>query len=204
MDKRTVKTRKMLQDALLALLHEQAFEDIEIQAITDRADTARVTFYRHYGTKEELLADVIETIYEDMQAVIQAVSVERLMDFRQPPPNLILFDFIEQDRALYKKLFTGSISAFIQQKLRHYVVKQIMMTFSAAPKYADLPVGLIANHCASCLIGNIMWWLSEDVPYSAAYMACITHWTAMIGIMTLIGRADELTMPPSDAWRVPV
>ncbi len=203
MDRRTVKTRQMLQDALLALLHEQAFEDIEIQAITDRADTARVTFYRHYGTKEELLADVIETIYQDMERVMKAVSVERLMDFRQPPPNLILFDFLERDRALYKKLFTGSISAFIQQRLRYYVVQQVMMTFSAAPKYADLPIGLIANHCASCLIGNIMWWLSEDVPYSGAYMACITHWTSMIGVMTLIGRGDELTMPPPDAWRVP-
>src|SRR3954469_23393258 len=119
MDRRTIKTRQMLQDALLALMHEQPFEDIEIQAITDRADTARVTFYRHYGTKEELLADVIETIYQEMQAVIQAVSVERLLDFRQPPPNLILFDFLERDRALYKKLFTGSVSAFIQQRLRH-------------------------------------------------------------------------------------
>jgi AcrR family transcriptional regulator len=203
MDKRIQKTRQLLQDALLSLLREQAFEEIEIQAITDRADTARVTFYRHYGTKEELLADVIETVYQDMQAVIQAVSVERLMDFRQPPPNLILFDFLERDRALYKKLFMGSISAFIQQQLRHYVVQQVVMTFSAAPKYADLPIGLIANHIASCLIGNIMWWLSEDVPYSGAYMACITHWTAMMGIMTLIGRADELTMPPPDAWRVP-
>ncbi len=203
MDRRTLKTRQMLQDALLALLREQSFEDIEIQAITDRADTARVTFYRHYSTKEELLADVIETVYQEMESVMQAVSVERLMDFRQPPPNLILFDFLERDRELYKKLFMGSISAFIQQRLRYYVVQQVMMTFSTAPQYADLPVGLIANHCASCLIGNIMWWLSEDVPYSGLYMARITHWTAMIGIMTLIGRAQELTLPPDDAWRVP-
>ena len=203
MDKRTVKTKQMLQGALLALLREQSFEDIEIQAITDRADTARVTFYRHYGTKEELLLDVIETVYQNMQAVIQAVSVDRLMDFRQPPPNLILFDFLERDRTLYKKLFSGSISAIIQQRLRYYVVQQVMMTFSTAPQYADLPVGLIANHTASCLIGNIMWWLSEDVPYPAVYMARITHWAAMIGIMTLIGRGEELTMPPADAWHVP-
>jgi len=203
MDRRALKTRQLLQDALLALLHEHPFENIEIQAITDKADTARVTFYRHYGTKEELLADVIETVYQQMESVMQAVSVERLMDFRQPPPNLILFDFLERDRALYKKLFMGSISAFIQQRVRHYVVQQVMMTFSSAPKYADLPIGLIANHTASCLIGNIMWWLSEDVPYSGLYMARITHWTAMMGIMTLIGRADELTLPPPDAWRVP-
>jgi AcrR family transcriptional regulator len=203
MDRRAIKTKQVLQDALLALMHEQPFEDIEIQAITDRADTARVTFYRHYGTKEELLADVIETVYQNMQSVIQAVSVEQLLDARQTPPGQVLFDFLERDRTLYKKLFTGSISAFIQQRVRHYIVQQAVVTFSAAPQYADLPIGLIANQIASCMIGNIMWWLSEDVPYSAAYMARITHWTAMIGIMTLIGRGNELTLPPEDAWRVP-
>ena len=202
MDRRTVKTRQMLQDALFDLLHEKPFEAIDIQEITDRADTARVTFYRHYGTKEELLLDVIETIYQGMQAALQAVSVESLMDFRQTPPNQILFDFLESDRALYKKLFTGSISAFIQQRLRHYIVQQVVLTFSTAPRYADLPIALIANHIASCVIGNVMWWLSEDVPYSANYMARLTHWLSMLGVMTYIGRADELTLPPPDAWHI--
>lgn len=202
MDRRTVKTRQMLQDALFDLLHEKSFEAIDIQEITDRADTARVTFYRHYGTKEELLLDVIETIYQGMQAALQAVSVESLMDFRQTPPNQILFDFLENDRALYKKLFTGSISAFIQQRLRHYIVQQVVLTFSTAPRYADLPIALIANHTASCVIGNVMWWLSEDVPYSANYMARLTHWLSMMGVMTYIGRADELTLPPPDAWHI--
>src|SRR5437868_5100011 len=110
MDRRTIKTKQTLQDALLSLLREQPFEDIEIQAITDRADTARVTFYRHYGKKEELLADVLETIYQEMQAVMQVVSVEQLMDLRQPPPSLILFEYLERDRTLFKKLFTGSTS----------------------------------------------------------------------------------------------
>jgi AcrR family transcriptional regulator len=203
MDRRTAKTRQMLQDALLSLLREQTFEDIEIQAITDRADTARVTFYRHYGKKEELLADVLETIYQEMQAVMQVVSVEQLMDLRQPPPSLILFEYLEHDRTLFKKLFTGSTSAFIQKRFQHYIVEQVMLTFRDAPQYADLPIGLIANNLAACMFGNIMWWLSEDVPYPGSYMARMSLWTAMIGMMTLIGRADLLTMPPSDAWRVP-
>lgn len=202
MDRRTVKTRQMLQDALLALLHEKAFETIEIQEITDRADTARVTFYRHYSTKEELLLDVIETVYQEIHTAVQACTVEQLMDLRETPPSQILFDFLEQDRALYKKLFTGSIGAFIQQRLRYYVVQQVVLTFSTAPQYANLPIGLIANHIASCLVGNVMWWLSEDVPYSAAHIARITHWLSMMGVMTFIGRADELTMPPPDAWRM--
>ncbi len=202
MDRRVIKTRQVLHEALLSLLREQAFETIEIQAITERANTARVTFYRHYGTKEELLFDVIEDIYQDMQAQFQAVSVESMMDFRELPPCQILFDFLELDRPLYKKLFTGSASALIQQRLRHYIVQQVALTLSASPRHADLPLGLIANHMASCMIGNIMWWLAEDVPYSGEYMARITHWMSLAGPMSLIGRGDELTLPPPDAWRL--
>jgi AcrR family transcriptional regulator len=160
-----------------------------------------VTFYRHYGTKEELLLDVIENIYQEMQTSLRQVTIESMMDYRQTPPGLILFEFLEADRTLYKKLMTGSMSGFVQQRIRHYIVQQVIMTFSVAPQYADLPVGLIANHIASCTIGNIMWWLADDVPYSGERMARLTHWMALAGVMTCIGRGADLTLPPPDAWR---
>lgn len=203
MDRRVIKTRHSLHDALLSLLREQPFELIDIQAITDRANTARVTFYRHYGTKEDLLLDVIEEIYKAMQSTLEKVSIEQVIDFTLEPPEQILFTFLEQDRVLYKRLFGGSISALIQQRLRQYIVKQVALTFSEAPQYADLPIGLVANHMASCLIGNMMWWLLDDVPYSAAYMARISHWMSISGAFMIVGRGDELKMPPADAWRTP-
>jgi AcrR family transcriptional regulator len=202
MDKRIIKTRQMLQEALLSLLREKPFESIEIQAITERANTARVTFYRHYATKEELLLDAIEQVYQLLQSQVAAIPIENALDFRQTPPSYFLFAFLEQDRMLHKKLFTGSVSALLQQRVRHYIVRQVTQTFSAAPRYADLPVGLVANHIASTVIGNIVWWLSEDVPYSAEYMARITHWMGLAGVMTVIGRGDDITLPPPDTWRM--
>src|SRR5688572_19983657 len=100
MDRRILRTRRSLQEALIALLREKPLEDIEIQAITERANTARVTFYRHYGTKEELLLDVIESIYQEIQTRLPAGSVEHVLDFRLPPPGQVLFEFLEADRAL--------------------------------------------------------------------------------------------------------
>lgn len=202
MDKRVVKTRHMLQEAFLDLLREKSFEAIEIQEITERADTARVTFYRHYGTKEELMLDAIENIYQSLQPDLSVFSVDSILDLRQTPPSYFLFAFLEQDRQLHKKLFTGSVSALIQQRIRHYIVLHITMTFSSAPRYADLPVGLIANHMASSVIGNVMWWLAEDVPYSAEYMARLSHGMGVTGAMTLIGRGDEVILPPPDSWRL--
>jgi AcrR family transcriptional regulator len=199
MDRRIAKTRKMLQEALLALLRETPFEKIEIQAITDRANTARVTFYRHYGTKEELLLDMLADIYEELRSELTTISVEGLLDFQQTPPIQVLFDFLQRDRALYKNLLTGSVGALIQRRVRHYLVLQVMLTFSNSPQYADQPIVLIANIIASQAIGNVMWWLEEDLPYSPAYMARLTHLAAFSGAITLMQRHSELKMTAADS-----
>jgi AcrR family transcriptional regulator len=192
MDRRILKTRKLLQEALLSLLREMPFEKIEIQAITDRANTARVTFYRHYGTKEELLVDMLADIYEELRSKLTTISADGLMDFNQTPPIQVLFDFLQQDRALYKNLLTGSVGTLIQRRVRYYLVLQVVLTFSASPHYADQPIALIANSIASQTIGNMMWWLEEELPYSPAYMARLTHLAAFSGAMTVMERHVEL------------
>jgi len=193
MDRRIIKTKRSLQDALLGLLREQPFEQIEIQAITDRANTARVTFYRHYGTKEELLLDVLEQIYRQMQKEFCYDSIEQILEFNQTPPIQRLFIFLEQDRLLYKKLLMGTASALIQRRVRQYIVQQIVSKFTAAPRYAEMPIVLIANQIASTVLGNIMWWLGDDLEYSGEYMARITHQMSWSGAMTLAGRSEDIT-----------
>lgn len=201
MDRRVVKTRQILQDALLSLLREMPIEQVEIQAITERANTARVTFYRHYGTKEELLLDALENFYEEMKAEIPPISFKGVLDLEQPPPILPLFRFLERDRELNKKLFTGSASALIQQRVRHYIVEQVVLVFSKTPGFADHPVGLIGNHLASNIIGYVMWWLAEDLPYSAEYMARLTHQMAWLGAQSLIEGNERLTVAIYDPGR---
>lgn len=203
MDRRVQKTRKGLQDALIALLREKPLEKIEIQEITEYANMARVTFYRHYGTKEELLLDIIERIYQDMEQQVSIISVEQVFDFRLPPPSLPLFEYLARDREFFKKLLTGTVSSIVQQRLRHYIVHQITARFSQSPRHANMPLFMISNYVASAIIGNLMWWLADDLPYSPEYIARITHSISMMGAMTLIGRQDEIILPPDEVWRMP-
>ena len=55
MDKRSLRTRKWLLDALLELIKEKAFAEISVGEITDKADISRQTFYSHYYNKRDLL-----------------------------------------------------------------------------------------------------------------------------------------------------
>ena len=47
-DRRTLKTRKAICDALAQLLYEKELRKVTVQEIADLADVNRVTFYKHY------------------------------------------------------------------------------------------------------------------------------------------------------------
>jgi len=54
-DRRTMRTRSALKDALIQLILEKHYEEITVQNIIDRANVGRSTFYAHFHDKEDLL-----------------------------------------------------------------------------------------------------------------------------------------------------
>ncbi len=54
-DRRTMRTKKSLAEALKELILEKPYDDITIQDLIDRANVGRSTFYTHYESKEQLL-----------------------------------------------------------------------------------------------------------------------------------------------------
>lgn len=201
MDKRIQKTRHALQQAMISLIQQKSYEEIQIQDITNEANTARVTFYRHYSTKEELLLDCMDQFYEDMKFMLDQIEPKNVLDLRQAPADLALFQFCDERSELVRILLTGPTSWLVQDRLRHYIVERITLMCAQIPQFADLPLGLITNHIASCTIGNLTWWITRGKPYSADYIARINHSMAMAGAMAVVGRLDVLTMPDANSWQ---
>lgn len=54
MDRRQIRTRKMLMRAMIYLMGRAPWDRIEVQQICDQADVARSTFYSHFNNKQEL------------------------------------------------------------------------------------------------------------------------------------------------------
>ena len=54
-DRRVLRSRRMLIDALGKLLKKRDFNELSIQEIVDEADLTRATFYLHYPDKGSLL-----------------------------------------------------------------------------------------------------------------------------------------------------
>ena len=63
---RSVKSHQAMLRATLELLGEVGFDTMSIEAIAKRAKIGKTTIYRRYSSKEELVADAIESIREDV------------------------------------------------------------------------------------------------------------------------------------------
>jgi AcrR family transcriptional regulator len=74
-DRRKQRTRRMLRDALLALIVEKGYDDLSVQDITEKADLRRATFYLHYADKDELLATVLREIFDALVKELEALML---------------------------------------------------------------------------------------------------------------------------------
>ncbi|WP_017298220.1 TetR/AcrR family transcriptional regulator [Nodosilinea nodulosa] len=63
---RSAKSHQAMLKATLDLLAEVGFATMSIEAIAARAGVGKTTIYRRYSSKEELVADAIESIREEV------------------------------------------------------------------------------------------------------------------------------------------
>jgi AcrR family transcriptional regulator len=63
---RSVRSHQAILQATLELLAEVGFERMSIDAIASRAGVGKTTIYRRYNSKEELVADAIESLREEV------------------------------------------------------------------------------------------------------------------------------------------
>lgn len=63
---RSVESHQAMLLATLALLAEIGFDAMSIEAIAARAGVGKTTIYRRYASKEELVADAIENVREEV------------------------------------------------------------------------------------------------------------------------------------------
>ena len=81
-DKRVRRTRDVLGDSLVKLMHEKPFEEITVQHVLDDAGVSRSTFYSHFSDKNDLLLSDAEEFFEMMAT---ALSVHKDKSRRLAP-----------------------------------------------------------------------------------------------------------------------
>lgn len=172
-DRRVKRTKRMLSEAILDLVVEQDYEALTINEITHRADVNRATFYLHFNSKDELLVEALEAKFEELVGTFKLTSIETPI-WDAPEIDLAVFEHVAEHAALYKVLLGERGMGYIINRILGYITDvSVELLEASLPQGRELPIPhvLVARHYAGSLYALLSWWVMNDMPYSAEYMA---------------------------------
>lgn len=172
-DPRVRRTRRLLRDALVSLILEKDYGSISIKEITDRAEVAYITFFRHYNGIDELLIEVLDEGLAELLGHIATLASKS-----EGPANEIegrlIFEYIKQKSDLFRILLKSqSVS-----RIRKSVIQNIATIFRDSCSFLhrpnnQVPTNMASNHMATSLLALIEWWIENKMSPPPTQMGLI-------------------------------
>jgi AcrR family transcriptional regulator len=172
-DRRIIKSKKSMRDALVLLMKENDFKDITISDIVDSADLNRGTFYKHYQYKEDILNEIIDEVitdlidsYRDPYKNIDMFEVNNLST-----SAIKIFEHVSKYAPFYSLIFHSDTLNGFERKLCT-VLKDLALNdiIDCSPKHT-INSELQASYQAYAILGLIIEWITGGFKYSSGYMA---------------------------------
>jgi AcrR family transcriptional regulator len=169
-DPRVKRTRRLLRDALVSLILKKDFASITIKEITERAEVAYITFYRHYESLDQLLMEVLDEGLTELMTHIETLAKQSDASALETEGRLI-FEYIEQKADLFRILLKSQSVTRVRRK----VVGNIAAIFqkSCVPLERlgnQVTINIASNHIATSLLSLIEWWLENNMKPSPIEM----------------------------------
>lgn len=184
-DRRIERTDQLLKDALVALILEKGYEAVTIKDITERANVAYVTFFRHYKEKDGLLGRMLENVVETL-----AAAVDENDPVASKQKDCLIFEHAQQNHRLYRILLSSPGAMPIVKRVKAVIAARALEKCRALFEgETAIPPEIFAFHMASSLLSVLQWWLENDMPYPPERMAEIysqlvveSAWNVMHGV----------------------
>ena len=168
-DRRILRTRDRLGDALIELIQEKPFDQVTVQEVLDRAGVGRSTFYLHYRDKDDLfLSDA-----EDFLEAIAGVLTRHKDKSDRVAPVAEFFAHIAEAKKLHDALVeSGRIHDFLELAQGHFA-RGIEQRLRDSPRARSVPrseLGVRSYALAGTMMSMLKWWLDRGAKETAKQM----------------------------------
>lgn len=171
-------TKRLLLEALLSLLEKKHISQVSVTELCAKAGINRATFYKHYGTPNDILSEMSHRYTQEMlhfQENSSGKSIAQLIEEN----CVFMYENRQSIRILIKNSMEREMAAQVLMKLFENAPSPPLLDMSGFDEQERrLTVAYIANGCYSLLEK----WIMEDVqktPHEIAqllYRICTGGW----------------------------
>ena len=204
-DRRTQRTRQVLQQAFKEIVYEKGevvtgiwgiekgFLAMSIQDITERANVNRGTFYLHFADKY-MLADTI--IREQFRQIVTSTLPSSPRWDRRTLYLLIQVILDSFEHKYHHQHHSSFVLAPLLERATHEELTELLLTWlkqeSSAKTRGSVPLETIANIVSWAIFGAALQWSQEETTMSKEQMTNAILQVIMEGTTRLVPDALHL------------
>ena len=131
-DRRALKTRKAIRDALAKLLTEKELHKVTVQEITEIAEINRGTFYKHYLDIYDLYDKTENEILVDLGLMV--------LELQELPSDQFfkhLIDYIDENRTVFIMIFSPNTTGKLRDKFGN-LIEGLFLQVQAEKQHANI------------------------------------------------------------------
>ncbi len=159
LDRRVQRTRDALRVALITLLEERGWDDINIQDLCELANVGRSTFYLHFQNKEELLVGG----FDDLRAWLRTRREETKVDAMPFVRGLI--EHVHEQRNLFRSVVGRRSGHVVKKRFREMVCR--LVEEEGVRPHAGWRQKAGARYIAGALVELLAWWVDSGKSHTA-------------------------------------
>ena len=151
-EQKNTYVKRQITNALLELLKEKSIADISITELTQKAQIGRVSFYRNFQTKEDILKEESDRLIKEWGKLYEANP-------ESSPETLFpsLFDFYRDHKEFYTILYQAGMASIMQET--------IINTIKITPEMTNIEA-YMKSFWAYGIFGWMIEWMKRGMPES--------------------------------------
>lgn len=166
-DRRSIRTRAAIREALIELIEEKGFETLTVTDITQKASLHRGTFYLHFRDKYDLVLQLENDVIQNFEKILIGdleFTIGEIEKQSTPLPVIVsMFTYFKEDSRLIGALLELKGDLSLQKQIIQVIQKNISLSFLLGIKSIrfTVPTEYVLAYTISAHLGVVQAWIKK-------------------------------------------
>ena len=166
-DRRSMKTRNAIFEALAELLCEKELRKITIQELSDKADVHRVTIYKHFLDIYDIYEQLEKSVLQEIGLLITEYGEKATFEIY---PSF--FKYITENPKIFKMIFSPHNTTMLYMKLLNLVegLNRVILSEKFGVDIYDSRIQYVIRYHSNGCLAIIGGWVLSDFEQSKDFI----------------------------------
>lgn len=164
-------SKQLLKNALITILKEKNITKISVRELCDTADINRTTFYKYYGSQYDVLSDIENDFFFQIENTISIKNNEIEKDF-EATALIHLLTYVSQNIDLCKVLINSNVNKDFSERLFSYpAIKYSIYNVLSKSSLSDTEKDYVYEFILNGVLSIFISWINKNERESIPQMA---------------------------------